>query len=91
MSAVFANVVGDVLDYDAMYRRYKRAQDRAGDRHFDSTICATASERWPCAPFRSPTSKPEWGTERQGFVRSDPFELRGWRGQVLTRQVGVDA
>jgi integrase len=29
---VFANVVGDVLDYDAMYRRYKRAQERAGVR-----------------------------------------------------------
>lgn len=29
---VFANVVGDVLDYDAMYRRYKRAQQHAGVR-----------------------------------------------------------
>ena len=29
--------------------------------------------------------------ERQGFIRSDTFELRGWRGQVLTRRVGVDA
>jgi integrase len=29
---VFTNVVGDVLDYDAMYRRYKRAQERAGVR-----------------------------------------------------------
>jgi integrase len=29
---VFANVVGDVLDYDAMYRRYQRAQERAGVR-----------------------------------------------------------
>jgi integrase len=29
---VFANVVGEVLDYDAMYRCYKRAQERAGVR-----------------------------------------------------------
>jgi integrase len=29
---VFANVVGDILDYDAMYRRYKRAQERASVR-----------------------------------------------------------
>jgi integrase len=29
---VFANVVGDVLDYDAMYRRYRAAQKRAGVR-----------------------------------------------------------
>jgi integrase len=29
---VFANVVGDVLDYDVMYRRYKATQERAGVR-----------------------------------------------------------
>jgi integrase len=29
---VFVNVVGDVLDYDALYRRYKAAQERAGVR-----------------------------------------------------------
>jgi integrase len=29
---VFANVVGDVLDYPALYRRYKAAQKRAGVR-----------------------------------------------------------
>lgn len=29
---VFAGVVGDVLDYDVMYRRYKRTQERAGVR-----------------------------------------------------------
>ena len=29
---VFANVVGDVLGYDAMYRRYRAAQKRAGVR-----------------------------------------------------------
>jgi integrase len=79
---VFANVVGDVLDYDAMYRRYKRAQDRAGVRplrfhdlrHSFGTMAVRAS--------RSPTSKPGWGTPTSQLRASTSTTHRSPRRQL---------
>ena len=78
---VFVNVVGDVLDYDALYRRYRAAQERAGVRPLRFHDSKNSSRTMASRAFRSRTFRRGWATPTSARLGSTSITARSPKRQ----------